>query len=160
MSLYITTLERYILESINKSNNSILQIQDDTKLDIKLISTVLKNLLQDKVIIQVKGEYCLHESITSNKVSDLKNKDHAVIELTEIVKINIKHSLLNQKDNKFNYKKVFLDSDELKILRTLMFSIESFLTSRTIKKGPTSQEQIIFWGNNSYLNTVSNFINN
>ena len=160
MSLYITTLERYVLESINKSNNTILQVQADTKLDIKLINTVLENLLEDKIIEQIKGKYYLHESIKSNKVSDLKNKDHAVIELTEIVKINIKQSLLDQKNNMFNYKKVFLDSDELKVLRTLMYSIESFLSSRTLKSGPTSQEQIIFWGNNSYLNTVSNFINN
>jgi len=160
MSLCITTLERYILESINKKNNTILEIQNDTQLDIILINSVLNNLLIDKLIVQMKNKYCLHENITSNKISELKNKDTAIIELTEIVRVNIKQSLLNQTDNSFNYKKVFLNSDELKILKALMFSIESFLNVRTKKNGPTSQEQIIFWGSNSYLNTVSNFINN
>jgi flagellar biosynthesis component FlhA len=158
MSLCITTLERYILESINKKNKSILEIQNDTQLDLNLINSVLSNLLKEKLIVKLNDIYCLHENLTSNKISELKDKNTAIIELTEIVKINIKQSIKNKSSSCFNYKKVFLDLDEVKVLKTLMYSIESFLESRTKKNGPTSQEQIIFWGNNSYLNTVTDFI--
>ncbi len=160
MSLCITTLERYILESISKGNNTILSIQKDTQLDINLIGTVLKNLVTEQLIVKLNQKYCLHENLTSNKISELKNKDNAIIELSEIIKINIKKSIKEQSNNTFNYKKVFLDNDEKKVLNSIMVSIESFLESRTKKSGPTAQEQIIFWGTNSYLNTINSFINN
>lgn len=159
MSLYITTIERYVLESIQKKNQSIFQIREDTQLDLKILKSVLLNLAKEKIITISNDLYFLNLDMDLAIKETLKNKESIIIELSQIIKNNIKDSVLEQKDHCFKYKKVYLNNDEEKILNTLLYNVESFIHSLKKNKGQTSKEKIIFWGANTYHETVNSFLN-
>ena len=127
---------------------------------MKVLETVLKTLQDENIIVIEELLYFFNASIDSEVLKLLKNKKRTVIELSQIIKNNIKSSVLKNEGNCFKYKKMYLDSDQEKILNILLYNVESFLDSvlKTKKKGATSQERIVFWGQNSYEQTVSNFL--
>lgn len=148
----LTTLERYILESISKKNNTIIQIHLDTDLPPKKIENCILNLQKAGwCFIQGKEIKLNLEKIKDQKPSSLQK----AAELSMIVKNGIKNSINKNSTNQFKFEKVYLTEDDEKIFNSLLYNLEHFLKKIQKKKGSTAKEKIIFWGENTYKNIIN-----
>lgn len=158
MNSYITSIERYVLESIQKSAKSIFDLVLDTKLEPKILKSVLFNLQNEKYITVRKERYFLNEKRIEDLKIILKDRMTSTLEISHIIKSNIHESLINDKKECFQFKKISLNKEEEVILNSMLLNIESFLESIQSKKGKTSDEKIVFWGMNSYINTINSLL--
>lgn len=158
MDNYITTIERYVLESLQKSEKTLFDLVLDTKLEPKVLKSILFNLQREKFISQKAETYSLNHTNLNQLKSVLKNKLSSTVEISQIVKSNIKESFINKNEQCFKIKKVSLNKDDAIALSSMLLDIENFLKSRQDKKGKTSEEKIIFWGMNNYLDTINNLL--
>jgi hypothetical protein len=146
----ITAIERYLLESIKKGNNSLLEIHLDTELDPSHIKKLVHNLRVKKYCDESEGLFYIAE----NKKIPIKLSQR-VIELGLIIKNNIRNSILSSGTHEFQMRKVFLKPSDEKIYQSMLFNLDSFLKHASLKGGKTAKEKIIFWGDNTYQNIIS-----
>jgi hypothetical protein len=146
----ITTIERYILESVKKGNKTIFDIHLDTDLSPEHIQNLLDSLIEKRVC--VIDNHCFEINYYEMSVAKTSQK---IIEFSLIIKNCIKNSFQLHKEKEFQMKKVFLNSDDEKVYQTMMYNLESFLNQASSKRGKTAKEKIIFWGEKTYQNIVS-----
>ena len=145
----LTTIEKYILESISKGNHSVLCIHKDTELEPSQLKNILIRLIEKEVLILKDEQYYLR----SNEETKNKKK-YKFIEMAQIIKNNIRNSIQGD-SSQFKMRKVYLNSQEEKIFNSLLFNLEDFLNGLPQNKGKTSKERLIFWGENTYQNIIN-----
>jgi hypothetical protein len=146
----VTAIERYILESLNKGNQTLLDIHLDTELSPDHLENLLSGL-------ESKG-LCLNKSqkfYIENNLIEIPQVTQKIVEFSLIIKNSIKNALLFKRKQEFKLKKVYLNSQDEKIYQSMIYSLESFLEEASKKKGRTSKEKIIFWGEKTYQNAIS-----
>ena len=145
----LMAIEKYILESIQKGNKSLFEIHKDTELEPRQITALLNSLV-------IKGLLGKDDNGSYYQISDKSSikKKYKMIEIAQIIKNNIKNSFKGQ-SSQFKMRKVYLNSQEEKIFNSMLINLEDFLNGITCKKGQTSKEKLIFWGENSYQNIIN-----
>ena len=146
----MTTIERYILESIQKGNNKTYLIHTDTELEPQFINKVLDSLIQKEYIQKQQ------ESFSIIKRREVINKPaQKVLEFSLIIKNCIKNSFKTKGSREFKMKKVYLSSADEKVYQSMIYNLESFLDQANTKDGQTAKEKIVYWGEKTYQNIVS-----
>lgn len=158
MNFYISPIERLILESISKRAKNTLDLIEDTKIEQNIIMNIVQSLLIKNLIVLKQRRYHINQNLNKELIHQLQNEQNMLIEISQIVKLTIKKSL-NNKDNSFKYKKVYMSPDEEKLFKALLYQLENFLAGLSNKKGNTYQQKIIFWGNNTYESLASDMLN-
>ena len=67
---YFLLVERYVLEALNFTDGSILEVQLETQLDVAVIKSILENLLGYGVIVQEGQKYKIHRDNYMKFVSE------------------------------------------------------------------------------------------
>ncbi len=159
MYIGITNLERFILESLNRSEKDIISISKDLKLDLKITHNCL-NQLCAKNLISIEGnKYFINQEVDRRKVNYINSKESLTGEFTRLIENHIEDSIYESKDN-FALKKVYLNNDDEILLGAMLKSLESFLAEINSKnrkqKFNTNEKSYIFWGFNKYQNIINN----
>jgi len=140
-------IEKYILESIQKENNSLFSIHKDTKLNPQDIEYHLETLKRKGFITKKLGRW---ERIQKEE----KLNSFKFIELSRIAKACIRSSITKEDSQSFKIHKVYLSEKDEKIYQAMLYNIDTFLKESKKNKGETAQEKIIFWGKCSYKNLI------
>lgn len=156
MNIFISIIDRLILESLNKKPKTSLELQGCTSLELKIIETSLKNLSITGFITHIDGRYTLNNNLNPEQLDSLKNHLNMTNEINEIINASLSKS---SELNNFKLKKVYLTETEEKILNGMLYNLESFFNNLTVSNQPTHKQKIIYWGNTSYENLIYNYLN-
>jgi hypothetical protein len=158
MNFNISPIERLILESLSRSPKELFELMHDTKMDKNVIINILQSLLVKNLLTVDSNRYQINSNLNQALIQQIKNEQNTLIEIGQVVKTTIKHSL-NYKDNSFKYKKVYMNNDEEKIFKAMLIQLETFIEGLDKKKGKTFEQKVIFWGSNSYENITTDMLN-
>lgn len=157
MNFNITIIERMLLETIHQGPKNNLELEDSTGLKREVLQKVLMSLLT-KGLLQTNqdSKYSINTILNKNIKDELYDKANITVEIGDII-----NSCTSQVENiiPFKLKKVYLTQKDESLLRTLLYSVESFLDNVKTKSNKISQQKIIFWGGNSYENIINNTLN-
>lgn len=155
-------LERIVIESISKGEDTLESIQKDTSLDYSLVLNITARLIQQGLIKYKEGKY----SIYKNEIAWQKvNRGESVaVELKEIAEGMIDNYFFDKEKNILKLQKVYISEKEEKILKSLLDNIESFITNiradqkkRKVRK-ETQSQKVIFWAYSEYRDLLDNSI--
>lgn len=152
-----TVLERMILESVNKSAKDLEQIHEDTGLDKSICTNVLFSLLAKNLIIIDFNVYRLNKNLSEAILSELTDQRNRCVEINALVRECVKLSLLEGSDT-FKFKKVYMSEKDKKLLKAMLYNIETFLDGLKSQKGKTKEETFVFWGGENYANAINAYI--
>ena len=156
----LLAVERMVLESVSKGNESIEKISETTSLTEMFVRTILSNLRDHGIIKFKKGKFFLNSELENFKRINQPNN----------LKYEIKDLFGSLVDNHYNsskekptlkMQKIWLTEHEYKILKSMMINMESYIKS--IRKDRLlnpeqeviAEERVIFWGADTYSNLIS-----
>lgn len=146
-----------ILESINKSDKTIEAIHEDTGLDSGICMNVIYSLLAKSLVVCKNGSYQINSNLCQAILEELKNQRNRAVEVNTLVRECVKGSIV-EGEKTFNFKKVFMDEREKKLLQAMLYNLESFLDGLKTNKGKTKDETFIFWGGDNYAKAINAYI--
>lgn len=156
MNIFISIIDRLILESLNQKSKTALELQGCTSLEQDIIETSLKNLSITGYIKNQNGYYALNKTLNPEQLKALKNQINISNEINEIINASM---VTKNNNNLFKLKKVYLTDSEEKILQGMLYNLESFFNNLSTSKQPTHKQKIIYWGNTNYENLIYNYLN-
>jgi GTPase involved in cell partitioning and DNA repair len=150
---FVTTIERILLESLNKSPKTLVELQDDLNFSTETIQNILLSLIPKGMVNQRLNKYHVNTLTCQAQLDMLNNKDNLQEEVIEIVSNSI--------NSDFKLKKVALSSEDKAILKSLLFNLDKFLEEVSKKKNQcaTKDLEVIFWGFDQYNNITQNILN-
>ena len=157
MQLYISPIERMVLESLSKSKKDFLALSEDTKIDAKVLQSILEELITKSVICIQDTSYKINENLPESIIEQLKDQRNVIAEVSQILKTTMKDNL-KKSGCRFRLKKIYMDSEEEKIFKSLLLQVEGFLEGLDKKRGKTCEQKVIFWGVNNYENISSSLL--
>ncbi|MEX1099320.1 MAG: hypothetical protein WEB87_02770 [Bacteriovoracaceae bacterium] len=152
-----TILERMILESINKSDKTVDAIQADTGVDTGACVNVICSLLAKNLVVQKNNIYQFNQSLGPAIVAELNDRRNLTVEINTLVRECVKMSLLENQSS-FKFKKVYMNEKEKKLLKAMLYNLETFLEGLKQNKGPTKEETFVFWGGENYAKAINAYI--
>ncbi len=159
MNYMITSPERMILESLNKSSKNLKEIHNCTSLDPQLIQNVLTNLLSRNMVRTHNQVYQLNKNAPECYINDLNEKESKIFEAQTLIETCIEQSIEGQ-NSLFKFKKIYLSPRDKKMLQAMLINIETFLNNvNKNDKASTKDESIIFWGSAIYGNLLEDLVN-
>lgn len=154
---HFTILERMILESINKSDKTLGQLQDDTGLEASICMNVVYSLLAKNLVLTKNNVYRINTNLCESIIAELRNQKNRAVEVNTLVRECVKASIVEGQDT-FKFKKVYMTEKEKKLFKAMLYNLESFLAGLDNKGGKTKEETFIFWGGDNYANAISSYI--
>lgn len=151
--LSINLIERIIIESIYRKEKDFDDIYNDTNLPKTVIENCLMSLLSKNIIIKKLDRYYLNNNLSEEAIQAISSKTN---------KLNAKKLIMNEiiessKGDDLGFYKVSMSEKEEKILKGLFYNVEEFLKGlETNKEAKTTDERIIFWGENTYGKVINN----
>ncbi len=148
---YLTTLERVVLESLNKSPKNIHQLVEDTGIKIKVIQNITQSLIA-KEILEQQNTFFQITKISQKMLKELiKDKNSIKAEIQELIDYSL-HLSLKENRGSFSLQKVSLSDKNEKIINSMFQEIKNYISQVTEKQqtSMTKKENIIFWGSNKY----------
>jgi hypothetical protein len=151
-------LERIVIESIAKGENTVCRIQKDTGIDHSLLLSIAAKLLKRGLVDYRKGEY----SVSKNEVCwrSVNRNESIKNEIKEVSDSIIDVFFQDKTRNKLKLQKVYIDEKDEKILNSLLHSVESFLVDlRNSQRGKdikTKNQKVLMWGYGGYSDLISN----
>lgn len=160
MNMYISPLERIVLESIQKQENTSERIGEDTNIQPAILQNIIQALVVKGLITNHHGNYSINKNLSEMIKFSVKNKENLILECNEMVRSSIKLSLKNGKDKGFHLKKMALNESQKKLLHAMLYNINSFLEDchQENKKMKTKDLTVIFWGQNTYDEITQNIM--
>jgi len=148
----ISAIERYLLESVLKNNNTHTLIHLDTCLEPMIVKRTLESLIE-RELVQIKNSLI---TIKSEKLKQMvkRTQEQRSLEFNQIIKSSIKNSLVKNKNDEFNFDKVSLSEKDHTIFRGMLKNLEDFLKGIPKNKGKTSNEVFVYWGTKKYRNII------
>lgn len=151
MQLFISPIERMVLESLSKSKKDFIELLVDTKLEHIVLNNIIKELVTKNIVSLTDNKYQINENLNSEIKYQLKNEQSIIAEVSQILKMTMKDNLKKQGCS-FKLKKIYMDTQEEQIFKSLLLQVEGFLEGLDTKKGKTCEQKVIFWGVNNYEN--------
>lgn len=159
MQLFISPIERMVLESLSKSKKDFLSLNEDTKLEALVLQNILKDLISKNIICLQDTYYKVNEALPNQVIEQLKDQKSVLAEVSQILKTTMKDH--NKIDGcRFKFKKIYMDNEEEQIFKSLLLQVEGFLEGLDKKRGKTCEQKVIFWGVNNYENISSSLLSN
>ena len=152
-----TVLERMILESINKSPKNLDAIKEDTGLDSELCLNVVYSLSAKNLIVTKAQKYAINSNLCEGIIAELKDSQNRAVELNMLVRECVKDTVMGKGDS-FGFKKVYMNQREKKLLKAMLYNLESFLDGLKENKGKTKDETFVFWGKENYGKAILDYI--
>jgi hypothetical protein len=150
---FLTTIERIVLESLNKEPKTLTELKIDLDFSTELIQNILLSLIPKGMINQRLNKYYVNALTCQAQLDMLNNKENLQEEVLELVSNSI--------NSDFKLKKIALTSEDKAVLKGLLFNLDKFLEDVTKKKHqcPTKDLEVIFWGFEKYNNITTNILN-
>lgn len=159
-------IERIIIESISKKEKNVYELAHDTNLDQGLLMSVLPNLLMKNLLNYQRGIYSIDKENSlcwQNTINEKNNVKEEVKELfASMVNEYFRNDFkTNEQNSQLKVQKIWLTSDEEKILKGHFLALENFFTgvkqSRSTKpvKERTYEQKVILWGVSEYADLVT-----
>lgn len=160
MNMYISPLERIILESIQRKNKTNLEIANDTNINAGILQNIIHSVLIKGLIKFDGNSFEINNNLPKEVIESLKNKENLILECNEVIRASIKLSIKDEENKGFRLKKSSLNESQQKLLQAMLFNIESFLEDcdQENKNMKTKDKTVIFWGSNSYENLTKNIL--
>lgn len=152
-----TILERMVLESINKAAKSLDDIQEDTGLAGELCLNVVFSLSAKNLIVSKAGKYAFNANLCEGIIAELKDSQNRAVELNMLIRECVKDTIMGDGQS-FSFKKVYMNEKEKKLLKAMLYNLESFLEGLKENKGKTKDETFVFWGNENYGKAILDYI--
>lgn len=149
----LTIVDRMVLESINKSDKNITAIQIDTSLPIKIINSVIENLLAQGFINLSKNHFIINPNMTDDLKKFLKDETEVISQIKSLICECVHQSMPD-----ISFYKIAIKPDDMKILNTLFYNVESFIKGLKKTKGITKDETFVFWGKENYAKAIHSYI--
>jgi hypothetical protein len=162
MSLLI--IDRLILESLQKRERTLNELEGDTGLNIGLLMNLLNHLIMKNIVLYKKGVYSLNLENKSSWIPLLKNKDNLKDEVKEIFSSMVNLHFREDKGEQIKLKKIWLTRDEKKMVESKFNEIESFFNQilesrkKLPRKENTCEKEIFVWGVTPYSEVVNNLL--
>lgn len=157
MNLYISPIERMVLESLSKSHKNFFNLQQDTNIEFNILKNILCELTTKNIIILKNDVYNVNDNLSPDIINQLKDQQSVIAEVSQILKATMKDNL-KKEGCRFKLKKIYMDSEEEKIFKSLLLQVEGFLEGLDQRKGKTCEQKVIFWGVNNYENISSGLL--
>ena len=153
----ISAIERYLLESILKNNNTHTLIHLDTCLEPMILRRTIDSLIE-RELVQIQNSLIM---IKSEKLKTMveRTQEQRSLEFNQIIKSSIKNSLVRNKNDEFNFDKVSLNEKDHTIFKGMLKNLEDFLKGIPKNKGKTSNEILVYWGTKKYRNIIEDLYN-
>jgi hypothetical protein len=153
----ISAIERYLLESIVKNNNTQTLIHLDTCLEPMIIKRTLESLIE-RELVHIESSLI---KVKSDKINQMvkRTQEQRSLEFNQIIKSSIKNSLIKNKNDEFSFDKVSLNDKDHTIFKGMLKNLEDFLKGIPKNKGKTSNEILVYWGTKKYRNIISDLYN-
>lgn len=144
MKTEITLIERAIIESIVRSEKSILELTLDLDIDSSIVTNGVKQLCSID-ILERKGDL-YYISRKSKEFFQEYNKSTGVFEeLKELSEYLIEAALRDKNEKKgLQLKKVYMNEEEFRIFKALSLNLENFLKGLRPKDNHSTRQQYIF----------------
>jgi hypothetical protein len=151
--IYLTTIERVVIESLSKGIKNAQEIIEDTGLVSGVVFNTLNALIIKDVLCLKNERYSINETSKERLKEMLENQESIQSEIKELINYSINLSI-RQKKGKFVVKKVCLTAREEQQLETMMNNMNRFIDDRHHGTCQTKSEKVIFWGENKYSDII------
>jgi hypothetical protein len=151
--IYLTTIERVVIESLSKGIKNAQEIIEDTGLVSGVVFNTLNALIIKDVLCLKNERYSINETSKERLKEMLENQESIQSEIKELINYSINLSI-RQKKGKFVVKKVCLTAREEQQLETMMNNMNRFIDDRHHRTCQTKSEKVIFWGENKYSDII------
>jgi len=158
----LLVVERVVLESLEKKEQSLSELRDQTGFSSSLLSGVLQLLLSKSIITKSKQFYALNWDEKNKWIGVVQNQKGVHSELRELLSVMIEQE--KNKSNIFKFKKVWLEPSEKEELERKWKEIESYMLSikEKRKRYPVRErtigKQVVFFGVSPYESLVEGVI--
>src|SRR5690606_17623443 len=152
----ITSIERFVLETIDNKQMSYDEIKNECGLKDNVCFNTLQALVIKNIVTTNGATYTINKNISSENISKINHPIHKAQESSELVE----SFLLTSKDA-FVLSKVALNEKDQKIFRAMLKNLEDFINDchKSNKKNISYKDRsFIFWGmtkNQHLINEVA-----
>jgi hypothetical protein len=156
----LLVIERFILESLNKGQKNIKELESDTSLMRSLLVNLLSSLSTKGMVIFSKGKYSLNQhkkAEWSKEINLVESKRDEMKELM-ISLVNSHYNLEQERRSSLKMKKVRLSSLDEKVLAAYFAQIEQYLQNLSlterVTEEPLTEQRVYVWGQSHYGDLV------
>ena len=150
----LTIFERIIIESLEKKEKKIGDLQNDTCLQISILANSINYLIAKSIIVVKEDIYFLNLKYKHLWQPDINNPVNIELELQEILESLLKLEIKHKGKDHLKIKKISVGESDKIILKAMLRNIESFINnlgkSKKSKNDRTSDQQIVVWGLATY----------
>lgn len=155
MDYTLTSIERIVVESVSRGKNDLPKISLDTGLNLKVSHNVLQTLVIRSIISFGKDGYTLNPHCPVEVIRFLNSNEAIKVEALELIE-----AMLLKEHTPTKLKKVFLSDKDKKVLSALLKNVDDFIGSlpKAPKDASTKNFEVVYWGHDTYENTISEII--
>lgn len=159
----LLAVERMVLESIAAGKKKLNEIAKDTELREAFVKLISSNLINYGLVKFEKNEYFL--SSEKRALRDVNQSSFVKEEVKDLFNSLVENYFLGEEGNSLlKMQKIWLTDGEEKILKGMMYNIESYISS--IRKdrllNPENEnrakQKVIFWGSDTYQNLIERVV--
>ncbi len=153
--IYLTTIERIILESLNKKKKSLKEVIDDVGIKGTSALMALESLIQKDLVLKNEELYQLSLSSKEKLIDMMKNKASIKSEVQELINYSL-NLAIKEKRGEFSLKKVYLNEKDEKMINSLFSQLQNYIDKLLEKptNHPTYKEKILYWGGSRYCDIL------
>lgn len=143
----LTLIERYIIEAINNSQVSLLELNKTTGIEVHILQRILRNLF-NKELLHIESDLYSLNLEQLGTYSDTKR-----IEISNIMKE------VSLNTNYVSIKKVYLSANDQLRVKSMFEDIERFIEKKNNLSAPIKDKSILYWGEKNYGELINNYMN-
>ena len=153
-------IERMIVESLSKSAKTLKELALDIKIEEVVVVNALQGLVVKSIVTLNNEIYDLNKGLSRSVIEEINDNKSLLIEVNQIVRSTIKLAMETENDHVFKLKKVAMSETDYKIFKSMLINLEKFLSglAKDNKEMSTSEQQVIFWGHQKYLNAAQSIL--
>lgn len=141
----LSSLERVVLECINKQGLTYDEVHEQSGLHENVCFNILQALIIRGILITEGPRYFISQNISPVVMDEINGIDARHAESLEFME-----AVVEQKLNRvFRFQKVALDSRDEKIFLAMLSNLDSFLQDAHKKaqgEVPQKERKVVFWG--------------
>ena len=154
MSYQFTLIERMILEELSHQDQTFESLQEVICISRDALFNAI-NLLLAKGLIKLKDlDYSLNQKIIQKEHQNITQYKNHLFELKELISSAIEYSV-EKEDQSFALRKVALSQDDLIILKSHIYNINTLLESAQKNKKGKKTKFVFYWGYGNYQEIVN-----
>lgn len=153
----LSSLERIVLESINKKSLNYDEILYQTGLHANVCFNIIQALVIRGILKIENSSYYISENISPLMMEDMNGIHAKHAESLEMIE-----AVVEGKENRtFRFQKVAMDERDEKIFLAMLSNLDSFLADahrKAEKQTPFKERKVVFWGVGEVQNLMNQLI--